>query len=325
MSLKLCTYNIRFIFDRYDEREQLLHKVLLENNADVYAFQEVLIGGYFVGQTHDILSILNKSARGKVYNHFDCEGFRLYCEAIPFGIGILFHNPIASICYDIWALLNKYFLCFILGKHIQFIYHHIILKVICYFTLGTCWVFGTALLYNQQIVNKSSLSNNLNNKILIGNWRGVNFVELNINNKVIIVINVHLSSHSTEEDLRMNEILLIDKWIHTLSYDGNIIMGDFNMKPGGLCYQLMEKLEFISVYKSVHKSEPVITFHQKHTCITKDIDDENCLDYIWYKGACIHPKKDPKYTKLIGLYPDPSDDTLYASDHFGIFTELDIQ
>jgi endonuclease/exonuclease/phosphatase family metal-dependent hydrolase len=320
-SLRVCTYNIRFILDRYDERRELLENVIESVDADVYGFQEVLVGGQMVGQQKDIVRRLNRRDYRRSYDHFDCEGFRLYTALLPLGLTHLFHNPIADIFYDLWALFNTYFLCAITGPYTQFLYHHDILKVIVYFILGTCWVFGTS-----QVVDRAAGTQQVNDAgreqeqaqeqalalppvrhhvVRVGGFRGVGFVDLSRRVQTpegprlrrIMLVNVHLSSAPHEEDFRVDEAHQIMSWLKEQAtadakasrppVDAVVVSGDFNCRPDGPCYSFFKEQGFLSAHCEAHGSEPSVTFHQQHSAPTKDVSDECCLDYIMFRGDCL--------------------------------------
>ena len=320
--LRVCTYNIRFILDRYDERRELVESVIESANADIYGFQEVLVGGQLVGQQKDIVKRLNNDYT-KSYEHFDTEGFRLYTAMLPLGLTHIFHNPIADLIYDLWALFNTYFLCAITGPYTQYLYHHDLLKIIVYFVLGTCWVFGTSQVVNTSTSAQLLLGTNPSDAVQVknasvkhyilrvGGFRGVGVVDLRrviqttkgdtdstgITIRRILHINVHLSSAPHEEDIRTDEAQQIMNWLKELEasdvaagnspVDGVIISGDFNAQPDGKCYTFFMDHGFHSAYRESYGAEPAITFHQQHSAPTKDVSDECCLDYIMYRGDCL--------------------------------------
>ena len=326
MTLRLCTYNIRFILDRYPERKNFLKEVIIGVDADVYCMQEVLVGGESFGQQKFLQLCLNERHRQsklkRVYRHYDNCGFRLYCDALPFGLHYIFNNHMASCFYDLCALFNEYYLSSILGKHIQYIYNGVILRVLAFLVLGTAWVFGGSILVNTAKIDGEIV---MRHELLrIGGWRGVQHVLISIGNKVVSIVNVHLSSSADQEYTRVEEAKLICEWISNIASDRVIIAGDFNSTPNGPCYSHFLKHGFKSSFVKSCGSEPDKTFHQNHSCITKDIDEEATLDYIFYRGklelneSLVEGGVHMPAVSLIGQNAHPGDSTLYASDHFGI-------
>jgi endonuclease/exonuclease/phosphatase family metal-dependent hydrolase len=339
MSFRVCTYNIRFVLDRWDEREALLEETISKANADIYGFQEVLIGGKYVGQQISICHKLNQDDV-KHFQHYDSPGARLYLDILPWWISFLFKTNLANLFYDLCAVFNIYYLSAIMGRYVQWIYHNAILKVIAFIGLGTAFVFGTTILVNKKKVDVNA-DDIIHETIRIGGWRGVQSVQMTIGGKQVLIVNVHLSSAKEDEDARCVEIKQVCDWIDSKVIDGGvIIMGDFNAQPEGPCYTYLREQGYVSAYKECHGSEPVLTFHQNHDCATKDVDDECTLDYIVFKGKSLklaqRAKTRAQRSKtgvgdgvdgvvLIGTNSSGKDPTLYPSDHYGIVADFCVQ
>lgn len=306
--LRVCTYNIRFIFDRWLERRQVLLETLAHVDVDVIGLQEVLIGGYFFGQQKEIIDSLEESERESRlktnsekrtmhWRSFDSPGARSYITCVPL-LGLLFANPIAFLFYDLCSIFNEYFLCQILGKYVQMLYHNALTRVVAYVSLGTAFVFGTTMIVKQLPSDDEMQLFAGDNQLLrpsrylslrVGGWRSAQAIIGTIGKHTVMIVNVHLSSARHEEDIRVDEAKQICDWIdnQTDSIDGSIIMGDFNCYPDEPCYTYFTSTRnYRSAYKTVHGCEPIKTFHQDHDCITKDIDDEATLDYVLFKGSC---------------------------------------
>jgi endonuclease/exonuclease/phosphatase family metal-dependent hydrolase len=323
MIFRVCTFNIRFILDRWDERKDLLLNTIDNINADVYNFQEVLIGGNNIGQQKLIIDKLNKNEKCN-YMHFDSPGFRLYCELLPFGINHIFTCRVAMWFYDLCAKFNEYFLSLILGKYIQLIYQNEILRILAFVILGTCWVFGTSIVLNNKKCDIISTQTK-HDIIRVGGWRGVQSIEITINSKRVLIVNLHLSAGLDEELIRVNEAKQVLQWIESKQdIDCVIIMGDFNCKPNGLCYNTFASSKYKSAYKTCFGTEPEKTFHQDHTCITKDIEEEATLDYILFKGSLDLVSSTSESVFLVGTKPSENDASLYPSDHYGIVADFSI-
>lgn len=325
MAFRVCTYNIRFVLDRWNEREALLERTIGDVNADVYGFQEVLIGGNRVGQQLSICSTLNRE-KTKNFRSYDSPGARLYFDCLPDWISYFFKSTLANIFYDMCAIFNLYLLSAIVGKYVQLIYHNAILKIISFIGLGTAFVFGTTLIVNKKIVDADA-DDVIHDIIRIGGWRGAHSVQFKINGKQILIVNLHLSSARNEEVVRCAEMKQVCEWIESKEIDGGVIvMGDFNAQPDGLCYSYLINRGYTSAYKACHGNEPMMTFHQSHECSTKDVDEECTLDYIMFKGKALQLSGEGKSdVVLIGTESCEKDPTLYPSDHFGVAANFSLK
>jgi endonuclease/exonuclease/phosphatase family metal-dependent hydrolase len=320
--LRICTYNIRFILDRWGERCHLLQEIFDATKADIFCLQEVLVSPD-VGQPQTLLSSLNKNQQTN-YRHYDIYGILSYFENLPYGLSWLFSNPLSNMFFDCCALFNEKYFSAIVGKYVQILYYNKLTRVIVTFALGTCWVFGTSILLNTK--NLSGSTEIEHRKLLIGSWKTAHGVIFQYQTRRIFVVNLHLTSDPLEEHLRMEEVRLVCEWTDTLfntsEVEAVIITGDFNSKPDSLPYLYFLDRGYSSAYKACHGSEPPVTFHQNHTCDTKDIDDECTLDYIFFKG-CVVPSS---YSQpwLIGCDASADDPTLYPSDHYGIAADFTV-
>ncbi|ETW08464.1 hypothetical protein, variant [Aphanomyces invadans] len=276
--LTVCTYNIRFILDRWPERKPLVEHELRRAKADLYALQEVNIGGHNFGQ-HIQLPATALPAN-ESYETFEAPAARRYFETLPL-LGWLFttSNPLAAWAYDFCAWFNERFLASILGGHVQWLYYHPILQIVTFLGLGTAWVFGTTVYARKSIAPKH------HTQLLIGGWKVAQRVVVTVDGVDIHVVNVHLASDRDEERFRVEQVRTIADWIAATTSGTNvIIMGDFNCEPNKACYLYLKQRGFTSAHMQVHGVEPDVTFHQGLEAPTKDVGTEVCLDYIFYKG-----------------------------------------
>lgn len=138
----------------------------------------------------------------------------------------------------------------------------------------------------------------------------------------VCVANTHLHDGISREDIleRERQCEVMIEWLHRDNYDGYVVMGDFNADHNDIIYHYMENSGYTSGYKSIHGSEPERTFPSGIQAPTMDIGPEfGCIDYIWFKG-CIHPRN----SSLWANNSSPSDDTIYPSDHYGIYLDIDL-
>lgn len=139
----------------------------------------------------------------------------------------------------------------------------------------------------------------------------------------ICLANTHLHDGVSREDIleRERQCEVMMEWIEKDYYEGYIIMGDFNANHNDITYDYMKSLSYISGYKAIYGHEPEKTFPSGLQAPTMDKGPEfGCLDYIWFKG-CINPIN-------AGLWadrPSPVDNTIYPSDHYGVFLDIRLQ
>jgi endonuclease/exonuclease/phosphatase family metal-dependent hydrolase len=102
--------------------------------------------------------------------------------------------------------------------------------------------------------------------------------------------------------------------------DAIVAMGDFNADPREPTYARMVDAGFRSAYLEANGSEPAVTWPSGLQAPAMDRDgDPDCLDYIWVRGAARVVD-----ARLAWDHPDPTDPTLYPSDHLGISAHLEI-
>src|SRR5207245_7005900 len=77
---------------------------------------------------------------------------------------------------------------------------------------------------------------------------------------------------------------------------------------------------FRSAHREANGAEPERTWPSGLVAPAMDTDGEpDCLDYIWLRGAVAVTD-----CRLVFDRPDPTDPTLYPSDHFGVAAHLEI-
>lgn len=138
----------------------------------------------------------------------------------------------------------------------------------------------------------------------------------------VCVANTHLHDGLSREDTleRERQCEVMMEWIKKDNYDGYIVIGDFNGDYNDSTYHYMESLGYISVYKAIHESEPDKTFPSGLQAPTMDKGPEfGCIDYIWIKG-CVNPTN----AGLFAHNPSPIDNTIYPSDHYGVYADLEL-
>ncbi len=102
--------------------------------------------------------------------------------------------------------------------------------------------------------------------------------------------------------------------------DATIVLGDFNASPTEPTYGRMVAAGFRSAFAEANGREPAVTWPSGLQAPAMDTDGEpECLDYIWVRGAIRVSE-----ARLAFDRPDPTDPTLYPSDHFGVAAGLEV-
>jgi endonuclease/exonuclease/phosphatase family metal-dependent hydrolase len=113
---------------------------------------------------------------------------------------------------------------------------------------------------------------------------------------------------------------LVDWLAGSPTADGLIVMGDFNADPGEPAYARMADAGFRSAHLEANGREPGYTWPSGIQAPGMDTDGEpDCLDYIWVGGAIRVVD-----CRLAFDRPDPTDPTLYPTDHLGLAAHLEI-
>ena len=138
---------------------------------------------------------------------------------------------------------------------------------------------------------------------------------------IVTVTHLHHEVNGTAERDEQAGALL--EWLRSPGAptgDAEIVMGDFNADPREPAYARMTAAGFRSAYLDANGTEPAVTWPSGLQAPGMDTDgDPDCLDYIWVRGAARVGD-----ASLAWHRPDVTDPTLYASDHVGISTHLEI-
>jgi endonuclease/exonuclease/phosphatase family metal-dependent hydrolase len=128
----------------------------------------------------------------------------------------------------------------------------------------------------------------------------------------------HVVDGATERDTQAAALI---EWVAAApTTDAVVVMGDFNADPLEPSYARMVAAGFRSAFAEANGSEPSVTWPSGLQAPAMDTDgDPDCLDYIWVRGAVRVVD-----ARLAWDRPDPTDPTLYASDHLGISVHLEI-
>lgn len=142
----------------------------------------------------------------------------------------------------------------------------------------------------------------------------------------ILVANTHLHDGYSREDVleRERQCENMIEWIENnpeyKNIDAYIVMGDFNCVSDDPTYKCMLYNKYKSSHLTLYNKEPYKTFPSGLIAETMDKDNNTgCIDYIWIKG-----KVKPLFSGIWANYSSEHDRTLYPSDHFGVFVDLEL-
>ena len=157
-------------------------------------------------------------------------------------------------------------------------------------------------------------------------YKVANIIKLEINNKILLVSNLHLVVPRTikgnynkklyNESYQHTQVNEIIKIIKKLNIDNFILAGDTNSLPENKNYKHILNQSLFSSYYTLLETEPLITNY--------NVDDKfiGTLDYIFYnKFSKLNPYKIlniPDFNKYIDFLPN----LLYPSDHYPLMTKF---
>ena len=166
---------------------------------------------------------------------------------------------------------------------------------------------GNCTLVNSEVCKVSNFSQ----YVYSSGLRIAQKLDIRIGNKDLEFVNTHLDHLS--ESVRTQQVKELLSWLEISQERNIVVVGDFNFKPDAEGYKLMSK-HFTSAVKAFTRSEPLLTFPTGLYGEHSDIDHYGCLDYIWLKGNV--------QVKSAHVLWDIGEDTLFASDHYPIATDL---
>lgn len=168
---------------------------------------------------------------------------------------------------------------------------------------------GIAILSRQPVKEFTWIS-------LPGPWRVAQLVKLSVDGKVFGFINTHFHNlPAKEETIRLPQAVRLMEWVQAQEFP-SLIVGDFNAPPPRDTILHIKKTHS-SAYEIIHGCEPAFT------CPTPLIAPRpsEIVDYLFFDANAFHVKT----CELILTQPAPDDDTLYASDHFGMLAEIELR
>jgi endonuclease/exonuclease/phosphatase family metal-dependent hydrolase len=135
----------------------------------------------------------------------------------------------------------------------------------------------------------------------------------------LLVAVTHLHHEVPDAAERDQQVKRLLDWLGSApSVDAQVVMGDFNARPGEPAAQRMRANGYRSAYAEANGAEPAVTWPSGIQAPGMDTDGTPaCLDYIWIRGAITVAS-----ARLAFDRPAVDDGTLYPSDHFGLSAQL---
>jgi endonuclease/exonuclease/phosphatase family metal-dependent hydrolase len=174
---------------------------------------------------------------------------------------------------------------------------------------------------------------------LITQGRVAQYVQVRLDGRSLVFANCHLYWQPGDSEERTEQVERMLDWLEAIP--GNpalVICGDFNATPESSSVQRMKARRYHSTYAIAHGREPDYTsptplprskrfllrtlFRYLSDVSLKDFSPtwRGTLDYIFVNNA-LHVKN----CRLALDRPAASNPKLYASDHFGLVAELEIE
>tara|TARA_B110000858_G_scaffold119382_1_gene136360 strand:+ start:1063 stop:1962 length:900 start_codon:yes stop_codon:yes gene_type:complete len=299
MKLRLITWNINFIHDRWIERLANINKILEKetDTTDIIAIQEATLP--FNNKIKELHTFLKK----KNINYFDTslmernvvykyilEYFPKYKKYIVSSFEFLMNKSL-WVCGYIFSNWGEYM------KNLYFKYPYLFLfiSLVCIPIFFITFSFIGLLTVVSKRIKTTVKSKYIGNRI-------IQYFDFDYNKKAIRFVHVHLPPGNTliNKEKRLDDIKEI---VNFCKKKKNVIIsGDFNDTSSSNMYKYMMKNNYkSSVVEALGKE--IKTFPSKNPI--------KCIDYIMIKG-------DISVTSAI-IFGNAK-----ASDHKGIKVELDI-
>lgn len=235
-------------------------------------------------------------------------------------------NPVWHLLCLCAAVFNEWYLESLIGRHVMTIFDHPA-GVLVYAALGSILTFGKAVYVEKSWLSISSSTKN--DVLCIGAWRTAQRVRIAdpSSRKSAWIVNVHLSSGSNDDELRLRQMELILQWMVPVIHqaDALVICGDMNANPHEAAYAFMVERGFTSCFKECHGTEPGCTFpgaSSSFRAVSKDNGLAGVYDYVWIVGDISLAAGGD--VKLFADTACKADTTLYPSDHFGVLADLEL-
>jgi endonuclease/exonuclease/phosphatase family metal-dependent hydrolase len=139
--------------------------------------------------------------------------------------------------------------------------------------------------------------------------------------RTVTCLNTHLihGDGPSGQVARRNQVRAMLAWLDSLPISDVVtVVGDFNALPGEPAVELMRAAGFHSANRTATGGDPV-TYPSGLVASWTDGHPEQCIDYIWIRGAA-----DVVDARVAFDRPSLEDPGLYPSDHRGLVADLEI-
>lgn len=329
VEITLATFNIRGIMDRWTERQELLRQCIREIDADVYAFQEVLTGGF--EQDRQLLGpgYVVHSCQAALHNLLQAGGIQRY-------VG----QTILSLNQSLWVGQWMRQLPLVIEQYRE------------RYRLQSTWLrnlrdvlmvpyFGNSLATR---LGCQELSHDV---LVLGDFRAAQRLLVRVPSAPasvaspaarggaaegqaagsgfkVWVVNTHLDHEHA--DTRAAQATQVVRWMEAVKQQGDVVIlsGDFNGGPQEPFHCLLDDLGFRSAHRSAHGAEPQGTWPSGIQAPFAEEGELECLDYVYIweaDGVMCRVSA----AELRGTRPSPGDSTLYPSDHMALRVTFQLQ
>jgi len=139
---------------------------------------------------------------------------------------------------------------------------------------------------------------------------------MEIEERLVDVYVTHLYRSAGEESLRVFQVSQLLEWIDSRDdVDAQIVCGDFNAMPDAPAAKRMAE-----TFRPSQTEPTAFTLLSDETQGMAHPDwkrMDHCFDYIWVRGPL-----EVGESKVCFNEPDPDDDTLWPSDHAGVWADI---
>jgi endonuclease/exonuclease/phosphatase family metal-dependent hydrolase len=173
------------------------------------------------------------------------------------------------------------------------------------------FVDGVAIMSRLPVLSVDSMGLGLNGRVALR--ANVEFS----NHETLDFVSTHLEPIPGEREARLTQLMALIGWLNRSSpVEYQVVGGCLEEEPTGpAIVHLKTFLGYQSAFEQRHKREPLATFP---TALAGTGGTARCLDYVLLSPAV----RQVQEAHVFARDSAENDDTLYASDHVGLFTKL---